>query len=60
MFMKIYKWKQRRILRTGGPRNSRTYYLQICLFTLGKVVQNNNFRVKNGLFILEFRTRGPK
>ncbi len=28
---------------TDCPRNSRTFYLQICWFTLGKVVQNNNF-----------------
>jgi len=45
---------------TGGPRNLRTFYLRVRLFTLGKVVQNNNFQVKNGLFIREFRIRGPK
>jgi len=27
-------------VNTGGPRNSRTFYLQIRLFTLVKVVQN--------------------
>jgi len=47
-------------LNTGGPRNSWTFYLRICLFTLWKVVQNNNFLVKNGLFICEFRIRSPK
>jgi len=45
---------------TGGPRNSQTFYLRIRLFTLGKVVQNNNFLVKNGLFICEFSIHGPK
>jgi hypothetical protein len=32
---------------TGGPRYSRTFYLRICLFTLKKMVQNDNFPVKN-------------
>jgi len=45
---------------TGGPRNSQTFYLQIRLFTLGKVVPNNTFLVKNGLFIRKFSIRGPK
>ena len=31
---------------TGDPRNSRTFYLRICLFTLVKLVQNDNFLVK--------------
>ncbi len=35
---------------TGGPRYSRTFYLQICLLLSTKMVQNNNFPVKNGLF----------
>ncbi len=38
------------IFCTGGPRNSRTFYLQIRLFTLGKVAQNNNFLVKMDFF----------
>ena len=36
---------------TGGPRNLRTFYLRIRLFTLVKLVQNDNFLVRNGLFI---------
>ena len=34
---------------TGGPRYSRTFYLRIRLFTLGKLVQNDHSLVKNGL-----------
>ena len=45
---------------TGGPRYSRTFYLRIRLFTFAKLVKNANFLVKNGLFICEFRIRGPK
>ncbi len=33
---------------TGGPRYSRTFYLRIRLFTLTKLVKNDNFLVKNG------------
>jgi hypothetical protein len=44
----------------GGPRYSRTFYLQIRLFISTKRVQNNNFPVKNGLFICEFEISGPK
>jgi hypothetical protein len=44
---------------TGGPRYSRTFYLRIRLFTSTKRVQNNNFPVKIGLFICEFKIRGP-
>jgi len=39
---------------TGSPRYSRTR-----LFTFTKLVKNDNFLVKNGLFICEFRIRGP-
>ncbi len=60
MRLNICKCRNEYILSTGGPRNSRTFYLQIRLFTLSKVVQNNNFLVKNGLFIREFRIHGPK
>ncbi len=45
---------------TGGPRYSRSFYLRIRLFTLDKMVQNDNFLVKNGLFICEFKIRGLK
>ncbi len=47
-------------LYTGGPRYSRTFYLRIRLFTSTKRVQNNNFPVKIGLFICEFKICGPK
>ncbi len=44
---------------TGGPRYSRTFYLRIRFFTLEKMVQKDNFPVKNGLFIFEFNIRHP-
>jgi len=34
---------------TGDPCYLRTFYLQICLFTLTKLIKNDNFLVKNGL-----------
>jgi len=40
---------------TGGPRYSRTFYLRTRLFTFTKLVKNDNFLVKNGLFICERR-----
>jgi hypothetical protein len=45
---------------TGGPRYSRTFYLRIRVFTFEKLVQIDTFQVKNGLFIYEFKIRGPK
>ncbi len=45
---------------TRGPSYSRTFYLRIRLFTSTKSVQTNNFQVKTGLFICEFKIRGPK
>ena len=48
------------LVNTGGLRFLRIFYLQICLFTLVKLVQNDNFLVKNGLFICKFSIRGPK
>jgi len=36
------------------------YYLRIRLITLTKLVKNDIFLVKNGLFIFEFRIRSPK
>ena len=45
---------------TGGLCYLRTFYLQIRLFTLAKLVLNDDFLVKNGLFICEFKIRGPK
>ncbi len=45
---------------TGNLHYSRTFYLRFCLFTLEKMVQNDNFPVKNGLFICKFKIRGPK
>ncbi len=42
---------------TCDTRYSRTFYLQIRLLTLAKMVQNDNFPVKNGLFICEFKIR---
>jgi hypothetical protein len=36
------------------------FYLRIRLFTLEKMVQNDKFPVKYGLFICEFKIRGPK
>ncbi len=48
------------LLYTGGPRYSRTFYLRIRSFTLTKIAKKDNFQVKNGLFICEFKIHGPK
>jgi hypothetical protein len=53
------EWKKR-FRYTDVPHYFRTFYLQICLFTLTKMAQNDNFPVKNDLFICEFNIRGPK
>jgi len=45
---------------TGGPRYSQTFYLRIRLFSLTKLVKDDNYLGKNGLFICEFRIRGQK
>jgi hypothetical protein len=37
-------------ISTGGPRYSRTFYLRIRLFTLEKMIQNDNFQVENWTF----------
>jgi len=37
------------LLNTGGPRYSVFFYLQIRLFTLDKMIQNDNFSVKMDL-----------
>ena len=39
----IYQWQKvncvcERELRTGGPRNLRTFYLRLCFFTLSKLL----------------------
>ena len=45
---------------TGGPRYLQTIYLQICIFTLAKLVQNAYFLVKNRLFNCKFMICGAK
>ncbi len=50
-------------LKFGGTdciRYSRTFYMRIRLFTFAKIFQNDNFPVKNGLFICDFKIRGLK
>ncbi len=47
-------------MSTASPRYSRTIYLRIRFFTFKKMVQNDKFPVKNGLFICDFKIRGPK
>ncbi len=37
-------------MRTGDPRYSRTFYLRNRFFTLEKMVRNDSFPVKKGLF----------
>ncbi len=45
---------------TFVPRYLQTFYLQIRLFTFEKNVKIDNFSVNNGLFICEFKIRGPE
>jgi hypothetical protein len=45
-------------LYTVGPRYSRTFYLKFSLFTFAKNDQNDNFPVKNELFICELKICG--
>ncbi len=47
-------------LSSGGPRYTRTFYLQTCLFSSAKLVQKDSFLVKKGLFICKFKICGPK
>jgi len=49
-FVHLISFSRDKSKSTGGPRNSRTFYLRIRLFTLGNVIQNNKFLVKNGTF----------
>lgn len=45
---------------TSYPSYSRTFTLQIRLFELVKLVQDDNFRVKTGLYMNKFIIRGSK
>jgi hypothetical protein len=55
-YKKIYQF-----LNTGGPPSLFADFLSAdSLIHIGKMVQKDNITVKNGLFICEFKIRGPK